>query len=278
METETIHLSLLVDLYRNQPCLWDSTSPEHANKHLRQKALEEILKDAGYPVTEDNVTVLKRKINSLRTTYVRELRKVLDSQEKDPTNVYRPRWLYFDSLDEFLNTITWRQKGSAPLNFSRSENSDGSTPPVRRAMKRTSTREAESGDGESSCSSFSDFDSPPSPRSAKSRSYSSTKRTSQSPNRSSSLSEEQGPGKRTKLDPKMDNYLVDIAREKESYATMVKDLKQIKNSMTSAAPESRWTHFGHYVAMTLDTLDPVVATAAATEMQGTIAKFVAEKF
>ncbi|XP_005107344.1 uncharacterized protein LOC101845645 [Aplysia californica] len=277
---ETIHLSLLVDLYRDQPCLWDSSSPEHADKELRQYALEEILKGAGYAITEDNVAILKRKINSLRTTYTRELRKVLDSKEKDPDNVYEPRWTYYERLDEFLNKITWRQKGHAPMNFSRADNGNGSSSRPRRAAKSaakaSAVTEEESGDGDSTSSSFSDFDSSPSPRPAKTQSSNTpAKRSAQSTNKNTPQTEEQGSGKKKRLDPKVESYLLDVAKEKEAFAAIVKDLKQVKNNMAST-PQSRWTHFGHYVAMTLDTLDPVVATAAATEMQGTIAKFVAE--
>ncbi|KAK7063325.1 hypothetical protein SK128_016049 [Halocaridina rubra] len=77
--------------YRNLPLLWDPSSKNYMIKWRRKKAYEELLvvyKDMKEDATVDDV---KKKINSLRTNYRKELKKWINGD-------YTPSCWTFEEL------------------------------------------------------------------------------------------------------------------------------------------------------------------------------------
>jgi len=70
----------VLDLLRNQECLWNVKSGNYRNRNIRDKALEEMVKQLNIPdLTQENV---KLKIKSIHSRYSSELAKVLKSEKK----------------------------------------------------------------------------------------------------------------------------------------------------------------------------------------------------
>ncbi|XP_033127586.1 uncharacterized protein LOC117125234 [Anneissia japonica] len=64
---------VLINLWRNEPCLYDVNAKIYSNKHMRQKKIEEFSVIVGKSDAE-----VKRHLNSLRTQFMR-YRKALPS-------------------------------------------------------------------------------------------------------------------------------------------------------------------------------------------------------
>jgi len=91
-----------INLYRSLPATWRVKSDVYKNRLLKQDGyikLTEKLKEIE-PFADVNTT--KKKINTLRSNYRRELKKVLASEKSGAsTDIYVPSVFYFDEL-EFL--------------------------------------------------------------------------------------------------------------------------------------------------------------------------------
>ncbi|XP_050295209.1 uncharacterized protein LOC126735302 isoform X2 [Anthonomus grandis grandis] len=88
-------------MYRSFPYLWKIKSKQYSDRNAKQQAYESMIeKMREFDVGATKETVVK-KINSLRTTYRRELKKVVDSEMSgaDEEDVYVPQLWYFDLLN-----------------------------------------------------------------------------------------------------------------------------------------------------------------------------------
>ncbi|XP_040202563.1 uncharacterized protein LOC120933415 [Rana temporaria] len=86
--------------YRELTCLWNVKSRDYSNKSKRKAALQklvELLKPL-YPTADINY--VKGKIGSLRSTYNKERKKVLESKRSGVADdeIYVPRLWYYNSL------------------------------------------------------------------------------------------------------------------------------------------------------------------------------------
>lgn len=102
MEEKTFMLEL-IEVYRTLPALWQITSKEYSNRNEKNAQYETLLQKyrEKYPNAEKKDVA--QKINSLRTSYRRELKRI-ERQEKSGAGVEEdsePRLYYFDSM-EFL--------------------------------------------------------------------------------------------------------------------------------------------------------------------------------
>lgn len=96
---------LVLDLLKNEECLWNTKSPSYRNKNVRDKALERMAKRLNLQgVTPEDV---KLKIKSIRTRYSSELGKVILSEKSGvgPNDVYRPKLFWFSQADMFLRSV-----------------------------------------------------------------------------------------------------------------------------------------------------------------------------
>ncbi|PIO10883.1 hypothetical protein AB205_0002490, partial [Aquarana catesbeiana] len=100
-------LPLFIDKYRELPCLWQVRHPHNNNKQKRQAALEKLLELVMPVVPTATFPYLKTKIGGLRSTYLRERKKVTDSQRSGAAadDIYVPRLWYYERL-RFLSDLT----------------------------------------------------------------------------------------------------------------------------------------------------------------------------
>ncbi|PIO12574.1 hypothetical protein AB205_0082820 [Aquarana catesbeiana] len=96
---DTDFMSLFIDMLRELPCLWEITHPHFKNQAKRKAALEQLCEIVKQVIPMADITYLKILIGGLRSTYLRERKKVLDSQRSGAADdIYVPRMLYYDRL------------------------------------------------------------------------------------------------------------------------------------------------------------------------------------
>ncbi|KRF94180.1 anaphase-promoting complex subunit 6 isoform X2 [Drosophila mojavensis] len=90
-------------LYRSMPELWLTNSKDYRNRKLKAHSYDRLLRHMRTSDPYANIHMVKRKINNLRTSYRRELRKVLESRANGAYSgeEYVPSLWYFNEL-EFL--------------------------------------------------------------------------------------------------------------------------------------------------------------------------------
>ena len=96
---------LVLDLLRNQECLWNVKSEHYRNRNIQDKALEEMVKELNIPdLTQEDV---KLKIKSIRSRYSSELAKVLKSEKSGAgrDDIYVPKLFWFKQADLFLRSV-----------------------------------------------------------------------------------------------------------------------------------------------------------------------------
>ncbi|PIO10995.1 hypothetical protein AB205_0114570 [Aquarana catesbeiana] len=92
-------MSLFIDMLRELPCLWEINHPHYKNQAKRKAALEQLCEIVKQVIPTADMTYLKILIGGLRSTYVRERKKVLDSQRSGAADdIYVPRMWYYDRL------------------------------------------------------------------------------------------------------------------------------------------------------------------------------------
>ena len=105
-----------IEVYRTNECLWKVTSKSYRDRLEREKAYE-ILRDFTKTVepSADRYLVLK-KINALRTTFRKEVRKVEASRRSGagPEELYRPKLWYYKYM-LFLKDQELPAKSSSSL-------------------------------------------------------------------------------------------------------------------------------------------------------------------
>ncbi|PIO10626.1 hypothetical protein AB205_0154770 [Aquarana catesbeiana] len=92
-------MPIFIDMFRELPCLWQINHPEYKNQTKRKAALDNLLQFVKTVIPTADITYLKILIGGLRSTYLREHKKVQDSQRSGATDaIYVPRLWYYDRL------------------------------------------------------------------------------------------------------------------------------------------------------------------------------------
>ncbi|KAK9719369.1 Alcohol dehydrogenase transcription factor Myb/SANT-like [Popillia japonica] len=96
-ESEREVLRNFIEQYENFPELWNASHPHYMNKNKRNLALEKMLE--SYKAIKPNATRedVRKKINSLRTNYRKEVKKIIKSKRSGigTDNVYEPSsWVF----------------------------------------------------------------------------------------------------------------------------------------------------------------------------------------
>lgn len=98
----------LIAFYSDNPVLWHPKHPNYYKREVREDLLaqlkEQLQEECGVTVT---VTDLKSKFKNLRSSYIREQRKITKSKlsaEAGEREVHRPKWIHFGDL-HFLHDI-----------------------------------------------------------------------------------------------------------------------------------------------------------------------------
>lgn len=90
-----------ITLYREQRALWDVRSKEYSNKHMKRDSYGILVEKCKEIIPDADEKFVKSKIESLRASFRRELKKVLKSKNKTGSShddVYQPHLWYFDLL------------------------------------------------------------------------------------------------------------------------------------------------------------------------------------
>lgn len=90
----------IIEAYKAQPSLWKMNSPEYKNKTLKMQGYETIITKCREYVNGADREFVKTKINSLRTSFRKEYRKVQASRKTatHPNEIYKPHLWYYDML------------------------------------------------------------------------------------------------------------------------------------------------------------------------------------
>ncbi|XP_069608905.1 uncharacterized protein [Ranitomeya imitator] len=92
----------LIEMYRSLPCLWQIKSADYSNRNKKREAFAKLvaLFQQHNPSEKVDESVVRRKIQGLRTVYKKELNKVVRSKKSGAATdeVYVPSLWYFDLL------------------------------------------------------------------------------------------------------------------------------------------------------------------------------------
>jgi len=88
-----------ISCYRHFSALWDNSSMDYLSKKKKEPGYQELLKILKRVNRDASVQDVKRKINSLRCCYRREIKKIRMSY-----NSYEPRLWWFHMMD-FLKPV-----------------------------------------------------------------------------------------------------------------------------------------------------------------------------
>ncbi|ESO88420.1 hypothetical protein LOTGIDRAFT_96729, partial [Lottia gigantea] len=88
----------VIHVYRELPCLWKMKSSDYTNRSLKDEAYKVLLKKYRERFEDATKEDLKKRLNSLRTNFRKELKKVNDSVRIGSDEVYDPSLWYFDAM------------------------------------------------------------------------------------------------------------------------------------------------------------------------------------
>lgn len=107
MSTKKSHNEILtefIEIYKSYPCLWKIKSKEYSDRKKKTHAYEHLVKKYSEIEPHANRETVTQKINTIRSCYRKELRKITSSKVRGAKreDVYVPKLWYFDLLS-FLN-------------------------------------------------------------------------------------------------------------------------------------------------------------------------------
>ncbi|XP_073830403.1 uncharacterized protein [Musca autumnalis] len=105
MDNENEFLKEFLCCYEMQRCLWDITSPEYMMRDIKTKAYGELLNVMKKYKKDCSIDDVKKKINVIRSSYRRELKKIKQSESSGAgvDSVYQPKIWWFDAC-KFLQS------------------------------------------------------------------------------------------------------------------------------------------------------------------------------
>ncbi|XP_013101146.2 uncharacterized protein LOC106082932 [Stomoxys calcitrans] len=115
------YLKVFIQTYHNLPILWDTTLRDYTNRDKRAEAYQQLVPIYKYLKRDANLQDVKKKINTLRTNYRKEL-KIIESARRQGTT-YQPRCWTFYELDFLRNAEKFL---AVDPNYIKSETSNSS--------------------------------------------------------------------------------------------------------------------------------------------------------
>lgn len=90
--------------YRLREALWNTVLPEYHNQLLRSQLTGELLVIYNEWHPDASKSDMMSKLNTLKTTYRTERKKVLKSEKSGTgtADVYEPKWYCYRALDAFM--------------------------------------------------------------------------------------------------------------------------------------------------------------------------------
>ncbi|KAK4886555.1 hypothetical protein RN001_002826 [Aquatica leii] len=89
-----------IELYRDYPCLWKVKCKDYSDKNKKNDAYKILLTKLQELEPDARIEDVKKKINSLRSCFRKEYKKVINSKRSGTgtEDVYKPTLWYFDLL------------------------------------------------------------------------------------------------------------------------------------------------------------------------------------
>lgn len=89
-----------IEIYRSEECLWKVKSPFYSNKLHRQRAYTKLVDFVSTFDKDATKEIVVRKINSLRSSFRKELKKVKSSivSGSGTDEIYQPRLWYYNAM------------------------------------------------------------------------------------------------------------------------------------------------------------------------------------
>ena len=102
----------LIDLYEENPCLWDIFDNSYQKRDVKERALAAIANELDVQITD-----IKSKWNAIRGQFGRELNKVKSSKSGQSTDdLYVSQWMFWDKL-QFLQFVMKTTKSRDTLSI-----------------------------------------------------------------------------------------------------------------------------------------------------------------
>lgn len=109
LEASNRCLAQFLHIYRTEACLWQTKSTDYHNKRKRDESYAKLAVKLREMDPAAGIDSVQRKINSLRSNFRRELKKVKAARKQGQT--YVPQLWYYKHL-EFLKPEMLRQPPS----------------------------------------------------------------------------------------------------------------------------------------------------------------------
>ncbi|XP_022200366.2 uncharacterized protein LOC111057240 [Nilaparvata lugens] len=87
-----------LDIYKSEHCLWNFKSKAYLNKNLRQRGYERLLEFLRRGMPDATIDTVKSKINTFRTNYRKQMKKLTASRLSSECDEYEPTLWYFNCL------------------------------------------------------------------------------------------------------------------------------------------------------------------------------------
>lgn len=87
-----------IQIYKELPCLWDRNHPQYKSRIDRSESYEILVKKCKEYVNEADEDYVRLRIDSMRSSFRKERKKVIQSRNEDSEYVYRPSLWYYDLL------------------------------------------------------------------------------------------------------------------------------------------------------------------------------------
>ncbi|KAM7362195.1 uncharacterized protein ACRADG_012990 [Cochliomyia hominivorax] len=91
-----------IDIYHSLPSLWNTKDENYNNRESRSFAWNKLVEKLREVEPDANQDSVKRKINTFRSNFNREVRKIRQTQKDQPSEIYNPTLWYFDHLSFLL--------------------------------------------------------------------------------------------------------------------------------------------------------------------------------
>ncbi|KAL1502868.1 hypothetical protein ABEB36_007946 [Hypothenemus hampei] len=131
MSWSRMQVQLLIDLYKEHPCLYAVKHGNYKNKHARNDALSRICMEVAKVRPGATIADCKNKFSNIRTNFLIQYRKYSDSFSSGmgENEIFKPNLWYFDTMKFILeHSIPRESVDSVPqssLQDTSSKNSSG---------------------------------------------------------------------------------------------------------------------------------------------------------
>ncbi|XP_045537345.1 uncharacterized protein LOC106713191 [Papilio machaon] len=93
-----------VKIYLKHECLWNPSHPDYKIKYERDKAYADIASEFQLSTMKSlSIPEIKIKIKNLRTTYLQQVHKII--QSSTPDCIYEPSLIWFHEMDQYMKNI-----------------------------------------------------------------------------------------------------------------------------------------------------------------------------